>query len=225
MRMADSQSPISARVKPDLFHGSTRGATPGRPGRMNRAVRRVCSTTPSSLRRSPSVPGRRPSRSCCPGVRESASAWTQMAWARLSEGPAGRADHPAGIGDCVLEARRETSEGEDVLGARGERPRSWIVRIPGRTDPGPLRLAEVLQRTCGGADPINSRRGGFVEASRWPRASISVCRIAARGAAPSRARLRRPVAGPSEPEPGDAGGGKQRDGATRPVPPRPLECR
>lgn len=29
VRMADSQSRISARVKPDLFHGATRGRAPG----------------------------------------------------------------------------------------------------------------------------------------------------------------------------------------------------
>src|SRR5262249_30214701 len=47
---------------------------------------------------------------------------------------------------------------------------------------------------------------------------VGCATVDARGAARvSGARLRRPVAGPSEPEPGDAGGGKQRPEPSGPV--------
>src|SRR6185295_9051711 len=72
VRMADSQTLISTRVKPDLRHGATRGPTPARPGRTNRTARRRSSRTTSSPRRSDSVPGRGARRDVRSGPRASA---------------------------------------------------------------------------------------------------------------------------------------------------------
>ena len=85
--------------------------------------------------------------------------WVQ--WWRTEPAASGRSHDPAAVGDRRLQGGGEPHGGEHVPGADGERARPGIVRASGWTHPGPIGLAEVLERPGGGAEVLG--RAGMDE--------------------------------------------------------------
>lgn len=199
MRMADSQRRSSVCVNPDRFQGATSGpAPPGPDGRSRRSQ-----GPPRAFPGPWAAHGAALARTFPPPELQSATASSRPGASRAeaSTSAAPTASFRAGGSPGDHGGRTQVhSDRPKFFSARAAAPRFSGVRgciRTKRTDVG------MVKRGAYGVKPT--------------RASVRVPDHAARGAASEvRARLRRPVAGPSEPEPGDTGGGKRRTGPGAP---------